>query len=185
MAMKTREPSITKITRPAADGILPRKRLFQSMDRSRSFPVTWVTGPAGSGKTALLASYLDARKLPCLWYQIDERDGDIASFFYYMGLAVKKTLSGSKKPMPLLTPEYSGGVPAFTRAYFEDLCGRLIPPLGDRGKIRSAGSTAVRKEQAGFVIVFDDYQNVAANSGFHEMIVHGLDVIPGESMFSS
>ena len=180
MAMKTKEPSIAKITRPGADGILPRKRLFRLLDRGWSFPIIWVTGPAGSGKTALLASYLDARKLPCLWYQIDERDADIASFFYYMGLAVKKAFPRNKKPMPLLTPEYSAGVPAFTRGYFEDLYGRVIPPLGGGGSRSSVSPPlSVDKRRKGeFIIVFDDYQNVTVSSGFHEMIAHGLDVIP-------
>ncbi len=38
------------------------------LDKGRSVPVTWVSDPGGSGKTTLVASWLDARKLPCLWY---------------------------------------------------------------------------------------------------------------------
>ena len=61
---------------------------------------------AGSGKTALTASYLDNGKFPCLWYRMDEGDGDIATFFYYLGLAAKKASPRKRKPLPLLTPEY-------------------------------------------------------------------------------
>ncbi len=164
--MGDKSSSISKITRPQALGIVKRERLFRLLDRGREFPITWITGPAGSGKTALVTSYLDARKLRCLWYQVDERDADIASFFYYMGLAVKKAFPRSKKPMSLLTPEYSAGVPAFTKSYFEDLYDRLLPALGGGG------------EKAGFVIVLDDYQNVPVDSGFHEIIARGMDAIP-------
>lgn len=54
---------------------------------AREFPVVWVSGLAGSGKTTLITSYLDSRHVPCLWYSIDRGDGDMATFFYYMGLA--------------------------------------------------------------------------------------------------
>jgi hypothetical protein len=121
-------PSLAKITRPRLKGILPRKRLFRLLDKSRDRPIIWVSGPPGSGKTSLIASYLDTRKLPCLWYQIDEGDADIATFFYYMGLAAKKALPRMRKPLPLLTAEYLPGMLTFTRRYFEELFGRLNPP---------------------------------------------------------
>ena len=86
------------------------------------------TGPAGSGKTTTVASYLESRKLPCLWYQIDEGDNDIATFFYYMGLAAKKA-SRSTRPLPLLTPEYLQDIPHLLQTILENLCGRLHAPF--------------------------------------------------------
>ena len=125
--MRSKGPPIAKITRPGTDGIFLRRRLFRLIDKGLGLPITWVTGPPGSGKTALIASYIEAGKWPCLWYQIDERDADIASFYYYMGLAEKKASPQKRKPMPLLTSEYSAGIPAFTRRYFEELYLRLNP----------------------------------------------------------
>ncbi len=166
--MKREDPSIAKIVRPGAKGIYPRKRLFRLLDRGRKFPIIWMTGPPGSGKTSLVASYLDARKLPCLWYQIDERDADIASFFYYMGVAATKAGPRKGKPLPLLTPEYLSGIPAFTKRYFEGLYSRLTLPR-----------PAPRKGPKGeFVVVLDNYQDVSESSPFHEMVAHGFDAIP-------
>jgi LuxR family transcriptional regulator, maltose regulon positive regulatory protein len=68
-----------KISRPRLRKVYARARLFQRLDELRSCPAIWIEGLAGSGKTTLIASYLDARELPCLWYQVDERDADIAS----------------------------------------------------------------------------------------------------------
>ena len=65
-------PSFAKITRPSQPGVLPRKRLFALLDQRRSSSVVWVMGPAGSGKTTLVSSYLDARDIDCLWYQVDQ-----------------------------------------------------------------------------------------------------------------
>ena len=166
--MKREDPSIAKIVRPGAKGIYPRKRLFRLLDRGRRFPIIWITGPPGSGKTSLAASYLDARKLPCLWYQVDQRDADIASFFYYMGMAAMKVVPRKGKPLPLLTPEYLSGIPAFTRRYFEGLYGRLTLP-------RPPSRKGSRGE---FIVVLDNYQDVSGSTAFHEMVAQGFDVIP-------
>ncbi|KAF0219541.1 MAG: transcriptional [Geobacteraceae bacterium] len=131
--------SVAKINRPRLSEIYPRKRLFRHLDLAVERPIVWVSAPAGSGKTTLIASWLDARKLPCLWYQVDEGDGDIATFFYYLGLAAKKAAPRHRKPLPLFTPEYLQGISTFTRRYFEKLFSRLKTPC---------------------VLVFDNFQEV-------------------------
>ncbi len=132
-------------------------RLFNLLDSGRDKSIAWILGPGGSGKTTLVASYLDARKLPCLWYQMDEGDGDIATFFYYMGLAAKRAAPRSRKPLPFLTPEYLQGITTFTLQYFENLFSRLKPP---------------------YVLVFDSYQNAPPESRLHEVINGGLSIVP-------
>ena len=89
---------IAKITCPRVSEIIIRKRLFDIIDRAREKPVIWIAAPAGSGKTTLVASYLDKRKIRSLWYQVDEGDANIAGFFYYMGLAAKKSITGQEGP---------------------------------------------------------------------------------------
>jgi LuxR family maltose regulon positive regulatory protein len=148
--------TIAKITRPRLSAVLPRMRLFRLLDQS-CYPITWVVGPAGSGKTTLVASYFDARKLPCLWYQVDEGDADIATFFYYMGLAAQKAAPRYRKRLPLLTPEYLQGLPAFNQKFFESLYNRLKHP---------------------FTIVFDNYQEVSEDSSLHEIVNNGLSLLP-------
>ena len=82
--------SIAKITRPTLPKVFPRERLFKMLEEGRERSVIWISGPAGSGKTTLVAGYIESRRIPCLWYQIDEGDSDVATFFYYLGLAGKK-----------------------------------------------------------------------------------------------
>jgi LuxR family maltose regulon positive regulatory protein len=174
-----KQAAITKITRPRISDVLERSRLFHLLDLKRKAPITWISGPGGSGKTTLVASYLDARKLPCLWYRLDDGDGDIATFFYYMGLAAGKAAPRSKKPLPLLTPEYLLGIPAFTRRYFEELFLRLsLSPSSSSLGRKLAAPSALRPPRPGFILVFDNYQDVPETSPFHEMIKHGLSNIP-------
>lgn len=88
--MKSSDISIARIIRPRFADIYQRKKLFKLLDKSRGHPLLWITGPPGYGKTILVSSYIESRKLSCLWYQADAGDGDIATFFYYMGLAARK-----------------------------------------------------------------------------------------------
>lgn len=185
-----KSPPLVKITPPAPSGVLLRERLLDLIDAGIKRPVVWVSGPAGSGKTTLVANYIKERKIPCLWYQVDEGDADISTFFYYMGLAAKKAAPGYKKTLPLLTPEYLQGIPAFTRRYFEELFKRLASLRSPRGAItppspfypkrgkRGAEGRYPAKGMGGVLVVLDNYQDVPSDSGFHEMINNGMDAIP-------
>jgi len=151
------KPYRTKITAPRLRNILPRERLFSLLDTMEAFPVTWVSSRAGSGKTILLASYLKARGLPSLWYRVDEADGDVASFFYYMSEAATMLKKGRNKPLPLFTPECRAGMFAFTRYYFESLFSRMTPP---------------------YAIVLDNYQDAPEPSQFHEVMRNAFGLVP-------
>ncbi|MCG6875371.1 MAG: winged helix-turn-helix domain-containing protein [Betaproteobacteria bacterium] len=158
--MKPKGVSLAKTARPSFAGILPRDRLFARLDAARANRAIWVTGPPGAGKTSLIASYLERRKLRSLWYQLDESDTDAASFFYHLDLAVAeqpKGKAGKAPPLPRLTPEYQSGLPAFIKRYAEAVFQRL------------------GKE---FVVVFDGYHDVPAQSQFHELMRDGLEVVP-------
>ncbi|MBW1804437.1 MAG: hypothetical protein JRJ85_27350 [Deltaproteobacteria bacterium] len=154
---KDRRRALAKITRPNLPDVFPRKRLFDRLDHLRSRPAVWISGPAGCGKTTLVASYLEARGLPCIWYQLDQADVDPAAFFYYMGLAAKKAAPRRKKFLHLLTPDVLPGLDIFALHYFENLYGRL--------KTDSA-------------LVLDNYQEVPDESLFHNVIRRGLEAVP-------
>ena len=147
----------TKIIQPRLHGVVPRERLFRLLDEKSEYPVTWVSSPAGSGKTTLVASYVQSRNIPVIWYRVDETDGDVAGFFYNMGKAAKKLKRGRAQPLPLFTPEYRLGITAFTRHYFESLFQKMRPPA---------------------IIIFDNYQDAPDNAEFHEVLRNGLKVVP-------
>jgi ATP/maltotriose-dependent transcriptional regulator MalT len=149
--------SFAKTTRPSLSGIIPRERLFHLLDQARNSAIVWITGPPGCGKTALAASYLEHRKLPALWYQLDEGETDVASFFYYLEVATAELAKRKTPRLPQLAPEYHAGLPVFTRRYFQALYQRLGTP---------------------FAIVFDGYHEVPAQSAFHEVMRIALGEVP-------
>lgn len=148
---------IAKITRPEITGTFPRKRLYRLLDQAREVPITWVSGPPGCGKTLAVSGYVDARRLPGIWYEVDEFDADPATFFYYLALAGKKAAPRKKSPFRLLTPEFLQGIDAFAHRFFEDLLGRLEP---------------------GSVLVFDNCQNASSRSPFLSLLNKGLYRLP-------
>ncbi len=134
-----------------------RRRLCRVLDRALGSRGIWVTGPAGAGKTTLVASHIADKSGPCLWYQADAGDADVGGLFYYLGLAVSAKVGRRRVRLPLLTPEYIGGLPAFSRRYFEV----VFQTLGDHA-----------------VVVFDNYQDVATNAAWHEALVGALAAVP-------
>ena len=147
-----------KITVPSLPPVIvQRERLFRLLECHSGRAVKWISGPGGSGKTTLVSSYLETRELPAIWYQVDQRDSNPATFFYYMGLALSSCVSPDHEPLPLLTPEYLAGIKTFTRRYFEKLFSQLPVPCA---------------------IVLDNYQDVSPSSPLHELIMEGLSVIP-------
>lgn len=171
--------SLAKLTRPKSANVLLRKRLFILLDDARNKPVIWITAPPGSGKTTLISTYLENKKLPCIWYQVDEGDGDIASFFHYMAIAAKQAAPRFRKPLPNLTPEYLRGLPTFTRNYFRELYSRVSKSQSIKGSKRSDTLTHGHSDaNSGFAIVLDNYQDVPTDSQLHEIIQTGLSEIP-------
>ena len=154
--MNSRIVSLAKTTRPSLTGILPRDRLFAALDAARKKSVIWVTGPPGCGKTTLAVSYLERTKLPSLWYQIDEGDADVASFFYHLGLAAGELRRKTALRLPQLTPEYHAGIAPFARRYFQALYAQL----------------------GAFALVLDGYHEVPPQSLFHEAIRIALSETP-------
>ena len=154
--MKHKQSSIYKITPPVLPNVIPRERLFHLLDQKAHYQVTWISGMAGCGKTTLIANYLNIRTFPSLWYQLDEGDNDVSTFFHYLGLAAKQATPQKRKPLPLLTPEYFLGISVFAKRFFENLCTRLTPP---------------------FFLVFDDYHEVPLSSPFHDMFKEGISKV--------
>jgi ATP/maltotriose-dependent transcriptional regulator MalT/DNA-binding SARP family transcriptional activator len=114
-----------KLTRPRLAAVYCRMRLIEALDLAFYASSVWIEAPPGAGKTTLAASWLDAHKLSCMWYQMDSGDADPATFFHYLGLAAKHIAPRYKRPLPSLTPEYLPGIEIFSRRYFEEMFRRM------------------------------------------------------------
>lgn len=150
--------NIAKLSRPNLYRVVARDRLFILLDKEcNDHPVVWIKGPPGSGKTTLVASYLEERQLPAIWYQVDGGDSDLATFFYYMRLAGQQASTSKHLSLPLLTPEYLPDLSEFFRRFFRKLFA-AIPETS--------------------ILVFDNYQEMVPTSTFHNAIQGAIAELP-------
>lgn len=149
--------AVVKTTRPCLPETIPRERLFRLLDRAAERTVVWISAPAGSGKSTLVSSWLNTRKLAALWYQLDAGDSDPATFFYYLGEAAQRTFTGHTSPLPRFTPEYQYGCSVFSKRFFEGLSRRIHLPA---------------------VLVFDDFHELPPESLLHQAFCAGIEAVP-------
>ena len=72
--MRGKRAPLAKLTRPKLVAVFPRERLFHLLDEGLAHRAVWITGPPGAGKTTLLSGYVETRRRPALWYQLDGGD---------------------------------------------------------------------------------------------------------------
>jgi len=93
--------ALAKLTPPRVGRVVPRERLYRSLDAALDASAVWVGAPAGSGKTTAIADYLTRRKTPLVWYRVDAGDLDLAAFFhsFAQSLSARQRMIGSWRAM--------------------------------------------------------------------------------------
>lgn len=156
--MPRKQQQLAKLTRPRLHNAVARERLFALLDDAREHrPAICVVGPPGAGKTTLVASWLDSKKMKGIWYQVDPGDSDLATFFYYVSEAARQFARKGHRALPVLTPEYFHDVEGFARRFFRELFSRMPPSA---------------------VFVLDNYQEIPADSPLHALIVQAIEEMP-------
>ena len=122
-SMTNKTKRFPKLSMPDVSAIPPRLRLIQLLDQIKQ-RIIFVSAPGGSGKITFVASYLEAYKLPGIWYSMDSLDSDAATFLHYIGIAAQTIRPGFSPDLPTMTPEYlQRGIKSFTKKYCESFYG--------------------------------------------------------------
>jgi len=155
--MSSRAPQLAKLTRARQARAVSRRRLFKLLDGARATrPAICVVGPPGAGKTTLVASWLDARRINGIWYQVDAGDSDLATFFYYLGRAMPPSIRTGQPLLPLLTPEYLSDLSTFSRRFFRELFSRM---------------------PRNTILVLDNYHDIEAGQPFHQIVAEAVEEV--------
>ena len=111
-------------------GLVERPRLFAALEHGSAGPVTLLTGPAGSGKTMLLSSWLRTVRPPpaVAWVDVERDERDATRFWATVMDAVRRSGAVAlDDPLATLTPGPAGG-DEFLERLAEGL-GRLARPM--------------------------------------------------------
>src|SRR3984957_8514447 len=147
-----------KLTRPRAQALLLRERVLRRLDGSDEARCTWITAPAGAGKTSLAISLVESEQCECLWFHVDDGYAHPPTFFHYLSLYGSRLAGRKRVLLPPLTPEFLPGLELYARRFFEQLFGLYA------------------KE---FVVVLDNLHEVPADAPLAAVVLGALlDSLP-------
>ena len=75
---------------------MPRARLDARLDDAADGHTVVVSGPAGAGKSALVAAFLTRRAEPSSWITLEEGDNDPARFWMHLSYAFDRLFAGAR-----------------------------------------------------------------------------------------
>ena len=152
--------TLGKLMPPRLGRVFVRERLFALLDEQAGVPGTWVAGPPGLGKTTLVATYLEARRLQTLWLQIDAQDADLAAFAHFLDLAVADAVPRRRTRMPVPTADDLRDATGFVCRCFRHLAAMLEAP---------------------WVLVLDNLQEAAPASPLYAGLAAVLTELPADA----
>ena len=146
----------TKLVVPASPRLVVRESLIDALFEGLSRPLTLVYGPAGSGKTMLVAQWAASAREehPVAWLSLEADDNDPARFWMYVIEALR-----------CVVPVIGEASLAMLRAPSVNLAAEALPAL--------INELADASEQ--LVVVLDDYHAIAderIHAGMASLIEH-------------
>jgi len=148
----------TKLAVPSFPRLVVRESLIDAISAGLWRPLTLVYGPAGSGKTMLVAQWEGSTReeRPVAWLSLEAGDNDPARFWIYVIEALRSVLPGIGEASL-----------AMLRAPGVNLNDEALPPL--------VNELADASEQ--FVLVLDDYQAIE-DQRIHEGMASLIEHLP-------
>lgn len=144
----------TKLLPPRAGSeLLERPRLFERLNSNISNPLTLVAADAGSGKTTLIADFIQRQPRPAVWYQLDHTDADPSVFLGYVTHGIRN-----------IFPEFGEAILTYLSEAGEDAL-RFPERAADL-----LTNEILRSVEVPFILVLDDYHHIGRETAVHKVV---------------
>jgi LuxR family maltose regulon positive regulatory protein len=118
--------------------VVTRPELTARLERGLSAGVTVVSAPAGSGKTLMLRSWLDATQRSVAWVSVERSEDDPQHFWAAVFEALRAAAGSEKVGRLVPTPGFDGGaVTERLRSELAELDGEVVLVIDDLHELNS------------------------------------------------
>ncbi len=147
---------VGKLAPPRLGRVFARERLFAELDLAAEQPALWLGAAPGAGKSTLISSWLQARQRRAMWLQVDVGDADPATFVQSLDTLFTRA-AGTPFALPPFCADDSGDLAGWLQRRVRLYVAQLAPP---------------------WVLVFDNHQELAADSALHGALAQALAELP-------
>ncbi|RXZ81715.1 helix-turn-helix transcriptional regulator [Paenibacillaceae bacterium] len=119
--------------------MVPRHHLLARMNEGLHRKATFITAPAGYGKTTLVGAWTTSLSIPAGWLSLDARDNDPFRFWQYVCKAIEQAIGG-------LSPSCRAAAATLSPGHYETFLTALLNEL-----------SSVQQQ---FLLVFDDWHEI-------------------------
>jgi LuxR family maltose regulon positive regulatory protein len=187
MTIETRALTLirTKLQRPRLPGdLIPRARLLDQLHAQSDRKLTLISAMAGTGKTTLLAQWLEECPQPGAWLSLDEHDNDRIVFLSYLCAAIRSVFPDACESvfdlLNALQPPPADVIIAAIVNELDELVATLSQSFAAPPKT-GGPSTAPWQEggrsQNGLILALDDYHRIT-EPAIHEILSSLIEHLP-------
>lgn len=141
--------------------MLERPRLIERIVENLSHPVTIVTANAGSGKTTLVADFVNKLAERYVWYQLDQTDADPTVFLSYITNGIRQINPGFGETSLAYLKREAAQISKHPEYAVDILINEMLEDIEHQ-----------------FILVLDDYHSLGIDTPVHAIVDRMIAELP-------
>jgi len=172
----------TKLQRPRLPrDLIPRRRLLDRLHAGSDRKLTLISAMAGTGKTTLLAQWLEECPQPSAWLSLDEHDNDRIVFLTYLCAAIQTVFPHAcERVLDFTSAVQPPPARVIIASIINELDELFASPLQEGGhsvEPPHEGIRATAPSEKGLILALDDYHHIT-DPAIDEILASLIEHLP-------